>query len=157
MIKMIVLDVDGTLTDGSITFIHTNNGIYESKSFNTKDGLGIALWIKNGGLVSIISGRKCHLTEQRAKELGVHEIHLGIDDKVKCLEESIKKYHLSPQNLACIGDDLNDLGMYEFCKYSFAPSDASARNLSKATFITKARGGRGAVREMIEMLNAMQG
>lgn len=151
-IKMIVLDVDGTLTNGQIGLLHINNIIAEVKSFSVKDGMGISTWIKAGGLVSIISGRRCLLTQQRAKELGVHEVHLGIDDKLSCLKNICEKYRILPNQVACMGDDINDLGMYEFCRYSFAPADASITNKIRASFITHAKGGEGAVREMIDML-----
>lgn len=152
MIKMIVLDVDGTLTNGSIGLLHINNVIAEVKSFNVKDGMGIANWIKSGGFVSVISGRQCLLTQHRAKELGIHEVHLGVDDKLTCLKKICKKYKILSDNVACIGDDINDLSMYAFCRYSFAPADASEINKMRASFVTHAKGGEGAVREMIDML-----
>ncbi|MDY5185890.1 HAD family hydrolase [Helicobacter trogontum] len=152
MIKMIVLDVDGTLTNGQIGLLHINGVITETKSFNVKDGMGISEWIKSGGLVSIISGRQCILTQHRAKELGIYEVHLGIDDKLACLKRICKKYRISSDNVACIGDDINDLNMYAFCRYSFAPADASSINKMRASFVTHAKGGEGAVREMIDTL-----
>lgn len=152
MIKMIVLDVDGTLTNGQIGLLHINNVIAEVKSFNVKDGMGISTWIKTGRFVSIISGRQCILTQHRAKELGIHEVHLGIEDKLSCLKKICRKYNILPDNVACIGDDINDLSMYEFCRYSFAPADANTVNKMKASFVTHAKGGEGAVREMIDML-----
>lgn len=152
---MIALDVDGTLTDGQILLMDINGCIAEAKSFNVKDGMGIAKWIKRGGLVSIISGRKSLVVEHRARELGVHEICLGVCDKLTCLNEICKKYGILPSNVACIGDDINDIGLYDVCAYSFAPSDSSPTNLAKARFVTKAGGGHGAVREMIDMLFGM--
>ncbi len=152
MIKMIVLDVDGTLTNGQIGLLHINNVIVEVKNFNVKDGMGIAEWIKAGGFVSIISGRQCLLTQHRAKELGIHEVHLGVDDKLACLKAICKKYKILADNVACIGDDINDLNMYAFCRYSFAPADASTINKTRASFVTHAKGGEGAVREMIDIL-----
>ncbi len=152
MIKMLVLDVDGTMTNGQIVLTNINGQIIESKSFNIKDGMGIAEWIKNGGLVSIISGRKCVVTQHRAQELGIQEVHLGVEDKLACLKNICKKYGILSDNIACIGDDINDINMYAFCRYSFAPSDASPINKTRASFVTKAKGGEGAIREMIDML-----
>lgn len=151
-IKMIALDVDGTLTNGQILLMNINDYIVEAKSFNVKDGMGIVEWIRRGGLVSIISGRESTIVEHRAKELGIHEVCLGVDDKLMCLNDICKKYNISPSNIACIGDDVNDIVLYDVCAYSFAPSDSSPINLAKACFVTKAAGGHGAVREMIDML-----
>ena len=156
MIKMIVLDVDGTLTNGQIGLLHVNGVIVETKSFNVKDGMGISEGIKGGGFVSVISGRQCILTQHRAKELGIHEVHLGVEDKLACLKEICKKYKILPDNVACIGDDVNDLNMYAFCRYSFAPADASDVNKMRASFVTHAKGGEGAVREMIDMLASIR-
>lgn len=152
MIRMIVLDVDGTLTNGQILLANIDGKIVEVKSFNVKDGMGIAEWIKNGGLVSIISGRYCVATGHRAKELGIQEVHLGVDDKLACLKQICQKYKILPDNVACIGDDTNDINMYAFCRYSFAPADANAINRMRASFVTHAKGGEGAVREMIDIL-----
>lgn len=156
IIKMIVLDVDGTMTNGQISYSLIDGKIIEFKSFNIKDGMGIHEWIKAGKLVSIISGRKCALTQHRANELGIQEVHLGIQDKLTCLKEICKKLHILPENVACIGDDINDIDMYAFCRYSFAPSDAYRVNKAHASFITKAKGGEGAVREMIEILKNIE-
>ncbi len=153
MIKMIVLDVDGTLTNGQITFVNINGVISEIKSFNVKDGMGMAEWIKSGGIVSIISGRNCDIVKHRAKEIGIQEIHLGVEDKLACLKEICKKHKLLADNVACIGDDINDINMYAFCRYSFAPSNASKINKTRASFVTHAKGGDGAVREMIDILS----
>ncbi|RDU73471.1 3-deoxy-D-manno-octulosonate 8-phosphate phosphatase [Helicobacter aurati] len=155
-IKMIVLDVDGTLTNGQILLMEIDNKIVEAKSFNVKDGMGISQWIKDGGLVSIISGRRCSVVLHRARELGVQEIHLGIENKLPCLNGICEKYEILPSNIACIGDDINDIVLYNFCRYSFAPADASIVNRSRASFITNARGGHGAVREMIDILMGMK-
>ncbi|RDU65292.1 3-deoxy-D-manno-octulosonate 8-phosphate phosphatase [Helicobacter didelphidarum] len=156
MIKMIVLDVDGTLTNGQITLTKINDVFTESKSFNVKDGMGITEWINGGGVVSIISGRRCAITQYRANELGVQEVHLGVQDKLACLKEICEKYRILPDNVACIGDDVNDINMYAFCRYSFAPADASAINKTRASFVTHAKGGEGAVREMIEILSGIK-
>ena len=152
MIKMIVVDVDGTLTNGQIMLMNVGGRIFEGKSFNAKDGMGITEWIRDGGIVSFTSGRYCDTTKYRAKELGVQEIHLGVNDKLDCLKKICEKYKLLPDNVACIGDDVNDIGLYAFCHYSFAPADASDINRMRASFVTHAKGGEGAVREMIDIL-----
>ncbi len=153
MIKMIVLDVDGTLTNGQITFANVNGVLSEIKSFNVKDGMSISEWIKSGGMVSIISGRDCAITKHRAEEMNIQEVHLGVKDKLKCLKDICKRHKILSDNVACMGDDINDINMYAFCRYSFAPADASEINKMRASFVTHAKGGEGAVREMIDILS----
>lgn len=151
MIKMIVLDVDGTLTNGKISLYQKDSEVYEIKSFNIKDGLGIVKWIKHGGIVAIISGRKCELTRHRFSALGAQEIFLGIEDKLSLLKELAAKYNFKAKNIACIGDDENDLGILSFCKYKFAPRDCAKSLKGKAKILSK-KGGEGAVREMIDII-----
>ncbi|WP_300692235.1 MULTISPECIES: KdsC family phosphatase [Helicobacter] len=149
MIKLIVLDVDGTLSDGSL--IYSNEGV-EMKAFNVKDGLGIAMWIKLGGEVAIITGRKSKLVENRARELRITYLKQGVSDKAKALEEILKEANLSLKEVAIIGDDLNDLSMLKLVKYSFAPSDAVKEVKRNVHKVLKYKGGKGAVREMIDDL-----
>lgn len=156
MIKLIVLDVDGTMTNGQIMLSKIKGEIVESKSFNIKDGMGIALWQQNGGIVAIISGRKCEITSHRARELKIAEVHLGVEDKLACLKKICEKYRILPENTACIGDDVNDINMYAFCRYSFAPADACGINKARASFVTHARGGEGCIREMIDILDSIK-
>lgn len=146
---MIVLDVDGTLTDGSITY--NEKGI-ESKTFNVKDGLGIAGWIKLGKKVAIITGRKSKILELRAKELGITYLKQGISNKALVLKEILEKENLKSNEFAVIGDDLNDLCMLKLTKYSFAPKDCAKILHKKVYKVLKSKGGKGAVREMIDFL-----
>lgn len=149
MIKLIVLDVDGTLTDGKITYDNKGN---EFKSFNVKDGLGIATWIKLGKKAAIITGRKSQIVENRAKELGITYIKQGISNKANALYEILDQSQIYIDEVAIIGDDLNDLSMFKIAKYTFAPKD-SAKEIQKiAHTILSKKGGKGAVREMIDIL-----
>ncbi|EES89046.1 KdsC family phosphatase [Helicobacter canadensis] len=149
MIKLIVLDVDGTLTDGKITYDNEGN---ELKSFNVKDGLGIAAWIKLGKQVAIITGRKSQIVENRAKELGITHIKQGISNKAKALYEILEQSQIQINEVAIIGDDLNDLSMFKIAKHTFAPKD-SAKEIQKIAHTTLSKkGGKGAVREMIDIL-----
>lgn len=149
MIKLIVLDVDGTLTNGEI--IYSNSG-EELKSFNVKDGLGIAAWIKLGGQVAIITGRTSKIVENRAKELGIQHIKQGVSDKYQVLQSILIESKIDISEVAAIGDDLNDLKMLKSLKYSFAPKD-SVKEIRKVAFrVLKSNGGDGAVREMIDYL-----
>jgi len=148
-IELIVLDVDGTMTDSRITYSHNGD---EIKSFNVKDGLAIASWRKLGKQVAIITGRKSAIVERRAKELHIEHFYQGIDNKKEVLESLLEKLELSMENVAAIGDDLNDLRMLKAAKISFVPRDASAYVDKIATVILSKKGGDGAVREMIEYL-----
>lgn len=153
-IELIVLDVDGTMTDSRITY--SENGD-EIKSFNVKDGLAIASWRKLGKQVAIITGRTSKIVERRAKELRIEHFYQGIENKKEVLESLVKKLDLTMDNVAAIGDDLNDLSMLKAAKISFVPRDSSSYVDKIATVILTKNGGDGAVREMIEYLIKKQG
>jgi len=153
-IKLIVLDVDGTMTDSHITYSETGD---EIKSFNVKDGLAIASWRKLGRQVAIITGRSSNIVARRAKELRIEHFYQGIDNKKEVLEALLEKLDLTMENVAAIGDDLNDLQMLKAAKISFVPRDASAYVDKIATVILSKKGGNGAVREMIEYLIKKEG
>lgn len=148
MIELIVLDVDGTLTDGKI--IYTSNGD-EIKNFDVKDGLAIASWTKKlNKKVAIITGRKSKLVENRAKELGVTHIYQGVDNKDEILENILTQENLTWEQTAGIGDDLNDLKMLNKVGLSFCVADAVDDIKELTDVICSKNGGYGAVREMIE-------
>ena len=153
-IELIVLDVDGTMTDSRITY--SENGD-EIKSFNVKDGLAIASWRKLGKQVAIITGRSSDIVARRAKELHIEHFYQGIHNKKEVLEDLLEKLDLTMDNVAAIGDDLNDLRMLKASKISFVPRDASAYVDKIATVILSKKGGDGAVREMIEYLIKKEG
>lgn len=149
MIQLIVLDVDGTLSNGEL--IYTNEGV-EIKAFNVKDGLGIAAWLKLGRKAAIITGRESQLVKTRAQELKITYLKQGVSNKAEALEEILKEANLSLKEVAIIGDDLNDLSMLRLVKYSFAPSDAVKEVRHSVYKVLKNKGGKGAVREMIDWL-----
>jgi len=153
-IELIVLDVDGTMTDSHITY--SENGD-EIKSFNVKDGLAIASWRKLGKQVAIITGRSSSIVARRAKELHIEHFYQGIHNKKEVLEALLEKLDLTMDNVAAIGDDLNDLQMLRSAKISFVPRDASAYVDKIATVVLSKKGGDGAVREMIEHLIIKEG
>jgi 3-deoxy-D-manno-octulosonate 8-phosphate phosphatase (KDO 8-P phosphatase) len=153
-IELIVLDVDGTMTDSRITYSHNGD---EIKSFNVKDGLAIASWRKLGKQVAIITGRTSAIVERRAKELHIEHFYQGVHNKKEVLEALLEKLEISMKNVAAIGDDLNDLQMLKAAEISFVPRDASAYVDKIATVILSKRGGDGAVREMIEYLIIKEG
>ncbi len=150
MIKLIVLDVDGTLTDGKI--IYTNTGD-EIKSFDVADGLAIAAWTKKfGKKAAIITGRKSSLVEKRAKDLNIEHLHQGVHNKDEVLEEILKKENISWSEVAAIGDDLNDYKMLKKAGLSFTPQNGSKYIKEIVNVVCKNRGGEGAVREMMEYI-----
>lgn len=153
-IELVVLDVDGTMTDSRITY--SENGD-EIKSFNVKDGLAIAAWRKLGKQVAIITGRSSDIVARRAKELRIEHFYQGIDNKKEVLESLLEKLNIKMENVAAIGDDLNDLRMLKAAGISFVPRDASAYVDKIASVILTKRGGDGAVREMIEYLIVKEG
>lgn len=149
MIKLLVLDVDGCLSDGKLTY--TSDGV-ESKSFNVKDGLGITTWIKMGNEVAIITGRKSEIVKLRACELGIKHLHQGIRDKDRVLKEIISSLGLNNFEVAAIGDDLNDYGMLSLVGRSFTPKNGVKEIKELVNTTLTCSGGDGAVREMIDML-----
>lgn len=154
-IELIVLDVDGTMTDGRISYTSCGD---EIKSFSVKDGLGIASWIKLGKQVAIITGRSSQIVQKRAQELGITHYYQGIKDKKKVLDELLVDLGLEYANVAAIGDDLNDYAMLKDAHKSFVPADAvSILKNQASTIILRSNGGDGAVREMIDYLIKEEG
>ena len=149
MIKLIVLDVDGTLTDGKIYYTNSSD---EIKAFNIKDGLMIASWNKLGRKSAIITGRTSEIVKRRAEELKIDYIIQGEKNKSKALEEIVKKENIDFNEVAVIGDDMNDLGMMKLVKKSFAPVDANPFIYDFVEYPLTRKGGEGAVAEMIEIL-----
>lgn len=148
-IELIVLDVDGTMTNSHITYSETGD---EIKSFNVKDGLAIASWRRLGKQVAIITGRSSAIVARRAKELRIEHFYQGADNKREVLEKLLEKLGIEMSNVAAIGDDLNDLSMLKAAGLSFVPSDASSYVDRIADVVLTKKGGDGAVREMIEYL-----
>lgn len=150
MIELVVLDVDGTLTDGKIIYTDTGD---ELKNFDVKDGLAIASWTKKfNKKAAIITGRKSKLLERRAKDLGITHLYQGIEDKQGMLEHILEKENLTWDNVAVIGDDLNDYRMLKKAALSFAPSDAAKEVVELVNVVCQKKGGDGAVREMVEYI-----
>ena len=150
MIKLFVMDVDGTLTDGSI-YIGANGEIM--KSFNVKDGYGIAQILPKVGIIPvIITGRESEIVKRRACELGITNFYQGVSDKLGLLKEIVFEKNISPEEIAYIGDDLNDLECIEFCGATACPADAVADVMREVDYICASNGGKGAVREFIEHL-----
>ena len=150
MIKLLVFDVDGTLSDGKVYFSQSGE---EIKSFDIRDGLAINVWnhiLKRPS--AIITGRESSIVKKRANELGIEHIFMGVKNKGQVLQELIQMLGLGQDEVACIGDDLNDLSMFRICPYAYMPKNGD-KALKKYTFkVLKHCGGNGAVREMIEVV-----
>lgn len=148
-IKLLALDVDGTLTNGLIYL--SENGD-EIKAFNVKDGLGIKLLHQKGIIPAIITGRTSSIVQRRAKELSIKEVYQNISDKDIVLKELADKYDLAMAQVAFMGDDLNDLSAIRLAGISFAPSDCAAELKPYIDIIVGHKGGDGAVRDAIMMI-----
>ncbi len=147
MIKLLVMDVDGTLTDGAI-YIGAAGELL--KAFHVKDGYAIAQILPEYSIVPvIITGRKSAIVERRAEELHITELHQGVEDKLKKLKEIADKYRVHAENIAYIGDDLNDLECIQYSGLSGCPADAVEEVKNHVDYICKIYGGKGAVREFI--------
>lgn len=148
-IKLLILDVDGVMTDGSI--ILDNNG-NENKRFNVRDGHGIKMLQRAGITVGIITGRRSKVVEVRAKELGIKEVHQKIFKKSAVYEKLLKKYECKDENVAFMGDDIVDQELLKRAGISAAPCDADETAKKFADMVTKKGGGRGAVREFTDLI-----
>ncbi len=147
-IKLFVMDVDGTLTDGHIYF-GDNGEMF--KAFHVRDGYAIAHIFPVCGIIPvIITGKSSEIVARRSKELKITEVYQGISDKLTKLKEIAAKFNVSPEEIAYIGDDVNDLECMEYCGLTACPSDALDEVLGKVDYVCKREGGRGAVREFAD-------
>lgn len=148
-LQLLLLDVDGVLTDGGI--ILGNEG-FEAKRFDVKDGMGIHR-IQNAGIqVGIITGRQSEAVSQRAEELGIEEVHQSVDSKTSLLKKLMKQKNLNAAQLAYMGDDVQDLPILRQVGLSLAPADARPEVRDYCDLVAEKAGGHGAVRDVIEQL-----
>lgn len=153
-IKLLLMDVDGVLTDGKLYYTERGE---EIKVFNVRDGLGIKMLQKVGIKTGVISGRNSKPLINRLKELGVEEIHLGYNEKLPLLENIISRNSLSYEEVAFIGDDYVDVPVLKKVGFPISVNDAPDLVKKVALYVTKANGGNGAVREAIEYLLELRG
>lgn len=153
-VKLLLLDVDGVLTDGRITYDSQGQ---EQKSFHIHDGLGIKLLQRHGILVGIVTGRCSPMVERRANELGIDLVLQGREDKWAAASSILKQLGLTASELAYMGDDLPDLAAIHHAGLGIAPANAVSAVRQHANLITQQRGGQGAVREACEFILAAQG
>lgn len=148
-IRLILSDVDGILTDGEITF--DNQGI-ESKTFHVRDGLGIKLWQRAGHQFGIITARSSHIVKVRMNELGVETVRQGAQNKLTVGRKLLEDLDISPSEVCYIGDDLSDLSFLNHVGLSVTVADGVDELKSVAHLITAAKGGQGAIRELVETI-----
>lgn len=148
-IKLLICDVDGVLSDG---LIYMGNNGEELKAFNVRDGYGIRCLITSGIEVAIITGRTSQIVTDRANTLGISHVYQGQSDKIKAFEQLMTTLHLAPPQIAYIGDDLIDWPVMARVGLSVAVADAHPLLLDKANYVTHINGGRGAVRELCDLI-----
>lgn len=153
-IRLVILDVDGVMTDGRIVI--DDNGV-ESRNFDIKDGMGVVVMMMSGVEVAIITSKKSGAVRHRAEELKIKRFHEGIKKKTEPYEEMLKEMGIVDAQVAYVGDDLVDLSMMKRVGLPIAVGDAVEDVKQHALYVTKARGGHGAVREAAEMILKAQG
>lgn len=149
MIKLFAMDVDGTLTDGGV-YMDGRGG--EWKRFDIQDGMGIARLKTSGVVMAFVSGRPSPATDQRAKDLGVDRVYNGASDKLSVLRELAFELGLSREEVAYMGDDVNDLPAMEWAGLGIAPANALPEVKAASDWVTNSCGGHGAVREAAERI-----
>jgi 3-deoxy-D-manno-octulosonate 8-phosphate phosphatase (KDO 8-P phosphatase) len=153
-IQLLLLDVDGVLTDGSIYY--TNERV-EIKRFHVRDGSGLKFWHLAGKRSAIISGRTSAAVEHRAAELGISTLYQGRAEKLSAFETVLRETGFQPDQVCAVGDDLPDLPVLRRAGLAVAVADACPEVRNSADHVTSTKGGRGAVRETIEWLLKLQG
>lgn len=151
---MLILDVDGVMTDGGIILDSKGN---ELKSFHVRDGHGIKLFQRAGHHVAIITGRRSGVVDRRARELGIREVHQKCYDKSVAYEKILKKYNLKDREIAYVGDDIVDIPLLRRVGLPVAVADADEEIMDFVLMVTRRKGGRGAVREVTDFILRAKG
>ena len=150
-IKLFAMDVDGVLTDGGMYYTEKGEVM---KKFSTRDGMGIELLRKNKIIPAIITKENSKIVIMRARKLKIEEVYVGVEDKLKIIEELAKRYKLDLNEIAYIGDDINDLPALKKVGLRFAPNDAIPEIKQIVDCVTSKKGGEGAVREAVDLMLA---
>ena len=153
-VRLLILDVDGVLTDGSILYSDAGE---ELKRFHVRDGSGLKLWQATGRITAVVSGRTSPAVDRRATELGIGIVLQKQSDKLASLRQILRETSLLPSQCCAIGDDLQDIGLLQAVGVAIAVADACAEVRAAADTTTTLQGGRGAVRESIEWLLKLNG
>ncbi|WP_448587970.1 KdsC family phosphatase [Thermocrinis sp.] len=153
-LRLLLLDVDGVLTDGRLYYTEKGE---EIKVFDVRDGYGIKLLQKAGIEIGVISGRSSRALIKRLEELGIEEIHLGRNDKLKALEEILNKKSLKPEEVGFVGDDYLDIPVLRVVGFPATVKDAPDWVKRYALYVSKRKGGEGAVRDIAETILSLRG
>lgn len=153
-IRLLILDADGVLTDGRIWY---GPGGLEWKSFHVHDGLALARAAAAGFPVAIVSARRSEAVSRRCAELGLSEVHQGVENKLAVYESLRARHRCRDDEVACMGDDLTDLPLLERAGLALAPADGAREVRRAADWVSRFGGGRGAVREVLEAVLRARG
>jgi 3-deoxy-D-manno-octulosonate 8-phosphate phosphatase (KDO 8-P phosphatase) len=148
-VKLLILDVDGVLTDGRIVM---DDAGLESKAFDVKDGHGLKILMRFGIDVVLLTGRRSQVVEYRAADLGITEVHQEVRNKAEAFAEILKRRGLISEEVACVGDDVVDIPLLKRAGFSVAVADAVPEVRRIVDYVTRQGGGRGAVREVCEVI-----
>ena len=152
-IKLVAFDIDGVMTDGSM--IYDENGL-QYKTFNAKDGQGIAMLVKSGIKTAIITAKESGSVKHRFEDLGMTRLYQGVKNKLEVMKELAKEFELNMTEIAYMGDDLPDIGVLREVGLACCPNDAVKEVKDICHFISAKRGGRGAVRELTDLIYKTQ-
>ena len=153
-VRMVLMDCDGVMTDGSIMLLGGNG---EAKSFDSKDGIGMRVAQNLGLVVGIVTGRRSEAVRRRARELGLREIHQKVWDKLKRVRAILRRKKIAFEELCFIGDDIVDLPVLLQAGLAVAPADAHPEVLKRVHWVTRQPGGRGMVREVLDTVIKARG
>ncbi len=148
-IKIVLTDVDGTLTDGGMYYSSKGDTM---KKFHVRDGMAVNILKRNGIFTVLITKEKSNIVKQWAKKMNVRKMHQGIINKEKILPKICKEHRVKPEQIVYIGDDINDIDLMEMVGLSVAPADAWKKTRQTADFVTKASGGHGVLREVTDLI-----
>ncbi len=154
LIRLLVLDVDGVMTDGRIIMDHVGR---EIKNFDVKDGHGIKILMRYGIDVILVTGRRSDVVEHRARDLGISEVHQGVMNKLEISGPILRNRSLSYEHMAFVGDDIVDIPLLRRVGFAVAVADAADDVRKCVDYVTTSKGGRGAVREVCEVILKAKG
>ena len=154
LIRLLILDVDGVMTDGRIIMDYAGR---EIKNFDVKDGHGIKVLMRYGIDVVLVTGRRSTVVEHRARDLGISEVHQGVTNKLEIADTILRNRSLNYEHIAFVGDDIVDISLLRRVGFSAAVADAAEDVKKCADYVTIRKGGRGAVREVCEVILKAKG
>ena len=153
-VRLVILDVDGVLTDGRIIY---GTGGMELKAFDVRDGHGVKMFHQAGLRTAILTGRTSEVVGRRAEELGIADVVQNAKDKLAAYRELLARHALADAQVACVGDDVTDLPLFARAGLAVAVPGAAPEARAAAHYVTRRAGGRGAVREVLDLILKAQG